>query len=77
MMWCMDFRLLFACRHDARGHSDLYVLSSRRRVLVKVICANLCARASNFQYQKPKFASRYRTQEDLGFCLVARAIPPL
>ena len=45
MMWCMTFRRLFACQCDARGRSDRHVLSCRRRVLLQVICANLCARA--------------------------------
>ena len=50
MMWCMTFRRLFACQCDARGRSDRHVLSCRRRVLLQVICANLCARASNLPY---------------------------
>ena len=44
---CMDFRHLFACQRDARGRSDLHVLSCRRRLILQVICANLRARVSN------------------------------
>ena len=33
---CTRFRLLFACRRDARARSDLHVLSCRRRVLLQV-----------------------------------------
>ena len=50
MMCCTRFRRLFACERDARGRSDHHVLSCRRRVLVQVICAYLCARASNLPY---------------------------
>jgi hypothetical protein len=75
MVWCMDFRLLFVCRRDARGRSEHSCCTGRSTGHLSTLGPYCRARASKVPSREPEFASEYQTKWDSGFFLVARAIP--